>query len=208
MRRTPAATAPSAMIGHEADVAGAPDMGAAAELDRKGLAGVRSPPRLCPSIRRALRRRISRRTARARQTPRLLEAHQPRHDRLVLQNDAIGDVLDLGEFAIADRLGMREIEPQPVGRHHRALLRDVVAEHLAQRLVQQMRRRMVGPNRRERRSWSTSSASARTLRQDAFLDLDLVQEQIAEFLLRVLTRGPDAGRIRTPISPTWPPLSA
>ncbi len=38
---------------------------------------------------------------------------------------------------------MREVEAQPVGRHQRALLRDVIAQHLAQRLVQQMRRGMV-----------------------------------------------------------------
>ena len=41
------------------------------------------------------------------------------------------------------RLGMREVEAQPVGRDQRALLRDVIAQHLAQRLVQQMRRGMV-----------------------------------------------------------------
>ena len=42
---------------------------------------------------------------------------------------------------------MREVEPQPVGRDQRALLRDVIAEHLAQRLVQKMRRRMIGADR-------------------------------------------------------------
>ena len=39
---------------------------------------------------------------------------------------------------------MAEIEPQAVRRHERSLLRHVVAEHLAQRLVQQMGRRVVG----------------------------------------------------------------
>ena len=42
-----------------------------------------------------------------------------------------------------DRLRMREVEAQPVGRDERALLRDVIAQHLAQRLVQKMRRGMV-----------------------------------------------------------------
>ena len=55
----------------------------------------------------------------------------------------VGDVLDLLDLLGRHRLGMREVEPQPVGRDQRALLRDVVAEHLAQRLVQQMGRRMV-----------------------------------------------------------------
>ena len=41
-------------------------------------------------------------------------------------------------------LRMREVEAQPIRRDQRAFLRDVIAEHLAQRLVQQMRRRMVG----------------------------------------------------------------
>ena len=44
------------------------------------------------------------------------------------------------------RLRMREIETQPVGRNQRALLRDVIAQHLAQRLVQQMRGRVVLPD--------------------------------------------------------------
>ncbi len=38
---------------------------------------------------------------------------------------------------------MREIETQAVGRDQRALLRNVIAEHLAQRLVQKMRGGMV-----------------------------------------------------------------
>jgi hypothetical protein len=37
-----------------------------------------------------------------------------------------------------------EVEAQPVGRDQRALLRDVLAEPIAQRLVQQMRRGVVG----------------------------------------------------------------
>jgi hypothetical protein len=45
---------------------------------------------------------------------------------------------------------MREVEAQPVGRDQRALLRDVIAEHLAQRLVQQMGRGMVGADRARR----------------------------------------------------------
>ena len=44
--------------------------------------------------------------------------------------------------------GMREVEAQAIGRDQRALLRDVLAEHLAQRLVQQMRRRVVGADAR------------------------------------------------------------
>ena len=66
------------------------------------------------------------------------------------KHDAIGDVLDRGDLGRRDRLGMRDVETQAVGRNERALLRDMVAEHDAQRLVQQVGRRMV-------RAWSPSA---------------------------------------------------
>ena len=50
-----------------------------------------------------------------------------------------------------DRLRVAEVEAQAVGRDERALLGDVIAEHLAQRLVQEMRRRMVGADGRAAR---------------------------------------------------------
>ncbi len=43
----------------------------------------------------------------------------------------------------ADRLEMRKIETQPIRRDQRTFLLHVLAEHLAQRRVQQMRRRMI-----------------------------------------------------------------
>ena len=85
---------------------------------------------------------------RAPEATRVVERHQPRGDRRVLQHDVVGHVLDPLELVGGHRLGMREVEAQPVGRDQRALLRDVIAEHLAQRLVQQMRRRMVGADAR------------------------------------------------------------
>ena len=57
-------------------------------------------------------------------------------------------VVDLGldrrDIGRRQRLRMAEIEAQPVGRDQRALLRDMLAEPVAQRLVQQMRHRMIG----------------------------------------------------------------
>ena len=41
---------------------------------------------------------------------------------------------------------MGEVEAQPVGRNQRALLRHVIAQHLAQRLVQKVRGRMISPD--------------------------------------------------------------
>jgi len=54
---------------------------------------------------------------------------------------------------------MHEVETQAIRRHQRATLGDVIAEHLAQRLMQQMRRRVVRPDR-ARREWSTSNCKA------------------------------------------------
>ena len=66
---------------------------------------------------------------------------------LVVSNDAdgrvgqrlgVGEALDLLDLLGGDRLVVREVEAQPVGRDQRAGLLDVVAEHLAQRVVQQV----------------------------------------------------------------------
>ena len=109
--------------------------------------------RLRPSRPRAPRRRISRRTARARRTRR---ASSSAISRVVTGEFCSTKSLAMSStFSISSarhRLGMREVEAQPVGRDQRALLRDVIAEHLAQRLVQQMRRRMIA------RGWSPRRA--------------------------------------------------
>ena len=76
----------------------------------------------------------------------VVDGHQPRGDRRILQHDVVGDILDPLDLAGAHRLGMREVEAQAVGRDQRALLRHVIAEHLAQRLVQKMRGRMILPD--------------------------------------------------------------
>ena len=78
----------------------------------------------------------------------------------------------------AHRLRMREIEAQPVGRDQRALLRDVIAEHLAQRLVQQMRRRMVCADRAAPRVIDLETSAAPTLER-ALLDRAEMHEQVA-----------------------------
>ena len=54
----------------------------------------------------------------------------------------------LARLRILDGLGMAEVEAQAIGRHERALLGHVIAEHLAQRLVQQMGCRVVGAHGR------------------------------------------------------------
>ena len=79
---------------------------------------------------------------------------------------------------------MREVEAQPVGRYQRALLRDMIAEHLAQRLVQQMRRGMVGADRRAALMIDVEFDGIARLERSRF-DLADVDEEVAEFLLRV-----------------------
>ncbi len=128
----------------QADVAGALDVGAAAQFDRPAhgvaagtvgfwpIATTRtSSPYFSPNSARAPEARASSSAIRRVVTGEFCSTI------------VVGDVLDLLDLLGRHRLGMREVEPQPVGRHQRALLRDVIAEHLAQRLVQQMRRRMV-----------------------------------------------------------------
>ena len=141
-RRT--ATPASPTTRDEADVAGA-----LAHACRRTIRPT-SPwccRRLRPWRRRAPRRRISRRTARARRRRCASSRLSSRViDRRILQHDVVGDILDALDLLGAHRLRMREIETQAIGRDQRALLRHVIAEHLPQRLVQKMRRRMILPD--------------------------------------------------------------
>ena len=79
---------------------------------------------------------------------RLLRAHQPGDQRRVLSDQPIDLRLDVVERVRPDGAGMAYVEPQPVGRDQRALLRDVIAEGAAERRVKQVRGRVVGPKRR------------------------------------------------------------
>ena len=81
---------------------------------------------------------------------RIVEAHEPRRHLGVFQHHVVGDVLDLFEFGARDRLRVRDVEAQPLGRNQRALLRHMIAKHDAQSLMQDVGRRMVGARRRAR----------------------------------------------------------
>ena len=65
-------------------------------------------------------------------------------DRLVGADFGVHVGFDRGDLFGAQRLGVREIEAQAVGRDQAALLGDVAAEAMAQRGVEQMGRAMVG----------------------------------------------------------------
>ena len=65
----------------------------------------------------------------------------------VAQRLGVDQPLDLGDLLVGDRLVVREVEPQPVGPDVRAGLLDVIAEHAAQRPVQQVRAGVVATDR-------------------------------------------------------------
>ena len=101
--------------------------------------------------------------------------------------------LDQGERRRIDRAGLREVEAQAFGRDEAALLRDVKAEPLAQRLVQQVRRAVV------RADAVAARAIDCQVKRVADGDLTLgdrghVREQAAEILPRILDLADNARR--------------
>ena len=70
---------------------------------------------------------------------RLLEVHLRWADRRVGLHLLVDQLLDLLDLAVLDRAAVGEVEAQMVGRHQRAGLGHVRAEHPAQRRVQQVR---------------------------------------------------------------------
>ena len=95
----------------------------------------------------------------------------------------IGNVLNPFKFFRRHWLRMREVEPRPVRRNERSLLRDVFAQHLPQRLVQKMVANVV-PN--------GVTTRVVDLQQQRIADLDRplshrdhVSQYIARFFLRV-----------------------
>ena len=206
MRRTPAATAlsPTTVMRPMSPVRA--HMRAAAQFDRPAHAHCRRHRR--PSRRRAPRRRISRRTAPARRT------RWPR--RRAISRVVTGAFCSTMSLAMsstrssllgADRLGVREVEAQPVGRDQRALLRDVIAEHLAQRLVQEMGRRMVGADRRRGARDRRRAASAIADLERALLDHAAWTKRSPGFFCVSVTRTRTPSPRHRPVSPTWPPDS-
>ena len=74
-------------------------------------------------------------------------AHQTRRHRRVGEDLGVHFILDCRDILGGERRRVREVEAQPLGRNHRALLRHMRAKPAAQGLVQQVRRRMVRARR-------------------------------------------------------------
>src|ERR1700730_17392109 len=111
------------------DVPGALHVRAAAQLHRE-LAHAQHPHVLVVLLAK------QRDGARA---PRALVVHDARFRGDVGADLRVHEPFDLAQLRGRERLEMREIEAQPVGRHQRSFLLYVGAEYLAQRRVQQMR---------------------------------------------------------------------
>ncbi len=94
----------------------------------------------------------------------------------------VGQRLDGLHLVGSHRLGVHEIESQPIGRDERALLRHVIAEHLAQRLMQQVRGRVIGADGRAARVIDLELDGVAGL-EGARFNLAHVHEQVAELFL-------------------------
>ncbi len=74
---------------------------------------------------------------------RVLARGDERPHGVVLDDAPVDEVLDLAELLGGGRLAHGEVEAQALGAHHGAALPHVLAEHDAQGVVQQVRRRVV-----------------------------------------------------------------
>ena len=127
----------------QADIAGPPDMGAAAQFGRievAGLAGRQRPHRDDPHLFAVF-------LAEQGERPGLdggVRRHQAGRHVAVGADAAVHIVLDGGDVVGRQRLRVAEIEAHPVRSDQRTLLGHMIAEHPAQGLVGQVGDRMVG----------------------------------------------------------------
>ena len=168
-----------------ADVAGAANVRAAAQFDRPrlvlpGAVGLRLAHRHDADFIAVFFAEERHRT----RLDRIVVGHQPGLDRGVLGNDRVGDRLDRFELLRVDRLRVREVEAQPIGRDERTLLGDMVAQDFAQRLVDEVGRGVVGADGRAPVVVDDQFARLAGL-EAAHRDFTDVHEDIAEVLLGV-----------------------
>ena len=78
---------------------------------------------------------------------RLVDRRQERAHRPVLEDALVDDLLDALALLPRERLRVREVEAELVGPNGRARLAHVVAEHVLERLVQEVGRGVVGHRR-------------------------------------------------------------
>ena len=189
----------------ETDIAGAVHMGAAAELDGIGMAAFPARLALAHGDDADL---VAIFLAEQRQRALgdgLVGAHQMGLDHGILKDDVVGEVLDGAKLGLGHRPGMRKVESEAPGLDQRALLRHVLAQHLAQRFVQEMGRGVVGAGRGAARVIDVEIDHLADLHRAALERADM-EEEAVELLLRVLDG--EAGAVRAGDDPAIADLAA
>ena len=192
MRRTPEATALSLTILSRPISPVRRDMGAAAQLDGISVAGpfavgVHAHDDDADLLAVFLAEQRQRALGDG-----LVGRHEMGLDRRVLHDHGVDQVLDpRGSRRGSSASGARN-RIEPPGLDQRALLRHMGAQHLAQRLMQQMGRRMMGAGRRAARMVNFQQHLVADF-QRALLHHAVMQEQPMKFFLRVADRELGAG---------------
>jgi hypothetical protein len=119
----------------------------------------------------------------------------------------IDDALDAHDLGGGDRLGMGEVETGLVRIDLRALLLHMAAEHFAQRLVHQVRRRMVADGARARQTSTFAVTPPPTFRLPVRTTPWWPKTLAWIFCVSSTAKMPWLER-SSPTSPTWPPDSA
>ena len=127
--------------------------------------------------------------------------------RLVPEHLVVYEVLHTGDLLLGHRPEVAEVEAQPVRGDERALLADVVTEHLAQGPVQKVGAGVVSPYRLP----PLPVDGGKSL----LTGLDVTVDEVAEMTVRPSTTEVvlehshrPVGVVMRPVSPTWPPPSA
>ncbi len=169
----------------QSDIAGPPDMGAAAQLDGIRMAGLGALVAHAHADDADLIAVFLAEQSERAMGDRGLGRHQMRLDGLVLEDHGIDEILDRADLGMRHRLLMGEIESEAPGLDQRALLRHVGPQHLAERLVQEMGRRMVRAGCRAPRVVDLKLDGVADIER-SLLDHALMEEETVQLLLRVL----------------------
>ena len=191
----------AALAGHleQADVAGARDVRAAAQLAR--AADVEHAHVVAVLLAEQHHRA---------ELLRLVDRHRrARWSAWFSRISALTSASTRADLVVGQRRVVREVEARALGVDQRALLLHVRAEHLAQRLVHQVRRRVVA-HRAAARSWSTLAATVSpTASSPVFTSPTWPTTSGWIFCVSSTSnsvRHTPPGS--SPRSPTWPPDSA
>src|SRR5262249_53359607 len=168
-----------------ADIAGAAYMRAAAKLNREmpRRAGLALPLLTHGDNAHLVTVFFAEERERARRH-RLVGRHEARRDGTVLADAGVHLAVDDVEVLGRKRTRMAEVEAEPIGCDQRALLRHMLAQAAAQRLMQEVRHRVVGAKLRAAALVDTELDEVAQLER-AMRHLAEMHMKLACFLLRV-----------------------